>query len=87
MGKNKSLSYHARAMKQIRLRQERVSKFEKLLRHIVTVIEQEESYFKSCINSEMSKQDVLDYRKRQRKNINNVLMRDFYKKKIRINSY
>ena len=87
MGKNKSLSYHARAMKQIRLRQERVRKFEKLLRQIEVVIGQEESYFKSCVNSEMSKQDVLNYRKRKRKNSNNLLMRDFYKKKIRINSY
>ena len=88
MGKqNKNLSYHSRALKQIRLRQERVKKYEKLLRKIETVISQDESYFNSCNKSDMTKQEVLDYRKKERKHWNNLNMRTFYKKKIRVNSY
>ena len=85
MGKT-NLSYTTRAQKHYHMRAQRVKKFEKLLLEIEPEIAADERYFRECEISELTKQEVLNMRKRQRQHINKQNMRQFYKKKIRINS-
>ena len=68
------------------MRAQRVKKFENLLRLIEPEIAADQKYFRECENSELTKQEVLDMRKRKRQHTNKLNMRQFYKKKIRINS-
>ena len=81
-----NLNYTSISLKQYRIRTQRVKKFEKLLLEIEPEIVADERYFRECEMSELTKQEVLDMRKRQRQHINKQNMRQFYKKKIRINS-
>ena len=86
MAKKKNLSYTARAQKHYRMRALRVKQFEKLLLEIEPEIAADQKYFMECERSELTKQEVLNMRKRKRQHTNKLNMRQFYKKKIRINS-
>ena len=46
----------------------------------------DKKYFRECETSELTKQEVLNMRKRQRQHTNKLNMQQFYLKKIRINS-
>ena len=86
MAKKKNLSYTARAQKHYRMRAERVKQFKKLLSQLEPEIAADKKYFRECETSELTKQEVLNMRKRQRQHTNKLNMQQFYLKKIRINS-
>ena len=86
MAKKKNLSYTARAQKHYRMRAERVIKFRKLLNQLEPEIAADQRYFRQCEQNQLTKQEVLNMRKRQRQHTNKLNMREFYQKKIRVNT-
>lgn len=79
--------YINNAYKEASKRKQRVKKYSKLLNKVSEAILQEDSYFRRLDTTKLSKQKVLDNKKRMRKHNHNKAMAKFYEKKIRVNNY
>jgi len=81
-----NLKYSSRALNQYHMRADQVKKYKKLLLKIESDITNDNIYFRECELNQLTKQEVLNLRKKQRQHINKQNMMRFYKKKIIINS-